>query len=713
MKKLPVFFSLVILLLAIIIIVLDVPLKSILQNISFDTVQRLQPREFRDAPVGIIDIDEESLRRHGQWPWPRILIADLIARLTKMDAAAIVLDTVFAEPDRLSPKSLAQFWPRDKEFALWAAKHPDHDDVLAKAISEGPVVTGFSCSSQPVAGNQQPELKARFIAAGDDPLQFLLPFKSAVKNLPLIESAASGNGAFNYLADRDGVVRHVPLLLRINDTLYPSLSAEALRVAQGAKNIVIKSSGASGENRFGGHTGIIGIRIGDLPVETDTKGEVWLHYSDERSERYIPAWKVLSGELDNARIKGHILFLGTSAKGLFDLKVNPLGGTMPGVEIHAQLVEQMVQKSYLLHPDWSSSATVLFLLANWIILWLLVSRSSALLLALMAVGWIGITFMGSWMAFTRAKIFIDPLFPSTALVAMYITGSFFRFLETERDRRWIRDAFSSYISPNLVRHLIENPGLLKIGGENRECSFVLTDLAGFTTFMEKSKPAQVVSLLNAYIDGMLKIAFRYNATVDRIVGDAIALIFSAPVVQEDHASRAVACAVALDAFAHQFSMDRQKQGIPLGGTRIGVHTGMVVIGNFGGKTMFDYRALGDPINTCSRLETVNKYLGTRICVSKETVDQCPGFIGRPIGTLVLKGKSKGIEIFEPLTPDEMDTPHIQDYLTAYKLMAQNDPCARDAFAMLSNKYPSDGLTRFHLERLECGATGVVVAMDKK
>jgi adenylate cyclase len=713
MKKLPILFSLAILLSAIIIIVLDLPLKSILQNISFDTFQRLHPREFQNAPVRIVDIDEESLRRHGQWPWPRILVADLVTRLTNMDAAAVVFDVVFAEPDRMSPKSLARFWPTEKEFARLAGRYPDYDEILARAIGNGPIVTGFSCSSQVLTGNQQPAVKARFVAAGDDPAQFLVPFKSAVKNLPVIEAAASGNGAFNYMADYDGVLRHVPLLLRINNDIYPSLSAEALRVAQGAQNIVVKSSGASGENRFGGHTGIVGIRIGSLPIETDAKGEVWLNYSNEHPERYIPAWKVLSGEVDSKQIAGHILFLGTSAKGLLDVKVNPLGGTIPGVEIHAQLVEQIIQKSYLLHPDWSSSATVLFLLVNWIILSLLVSRSSAMSLAFMAAGWIGITFTGSWMAFTRSKIFIDPLFPSIAIAAMYSVGSFCRFLETERDRKWIRDAFSSYISPNLVRHLIDNPQLLKTGGEKRECSFVLTDLAGFTTLMEKLDPDQVVSILNEYIDEMLNIAFQFDATVDRIVGDAIALMFSAPVVQEDHANRALSCAVALDAFAHTFSTNRQKQGIPLGGTRIGVNTGMVVIGNFGGKTMFDYRALGDPINTCSRLESVNKYFGTRICVSRQTVDKCPGFIGRPVGTLVLKGKSQGIETFEPLTQAEMDSPHIQAYLAAYRLLAQNDPCAQEAFALLLSEYPSDALTRFHLERLESGATGVVVVMDQK
>lgn len=713
MKKLPVLFSLVILLSAVMTAVLDLPVKTLLQNISFDTFQRLHPREYQSAPVRIVDIDEESLRRHGQWPWPRILLADLIIRLTKMDAAAIVLDMVFAEPDRMSPASLAKFWQGDREIANLAAKYPDYDEILAGAIRGGPVVAGFSCSSRFIPGNRQPLVKARFVNAGDNPVQFLIPFKSAVKNLPVIEKAVSGNGAFNYLADHDGVIRHVPLLLRIHDDLYPSLSAEALRVAQGAQNIVVKSSGASGENRFGGHTGIIGIRIGSLPVETDPKGEIWLHYSNEYPERYIPAWKVLAGAADSSQISGHILFLGSSAKGLLDLKVNPLGGTLPGVEIHAQLVEQMMQKSYLLHPDWSLAATLLFLLVSWIIFSLLVSRSSAMLLAFIAAGWIGITFTGSWLAFTKLKIFIDPLFPSIALAAMYITGSFFRFLETERDRRWIRDAFSSYISPNLVRHLIANPKLLKIGGESRECSFVLTDLVGFTTFMENSDPSRVVSLLNEYIDEMLKIAFQYDATVDRIVGDSIALIFSAPVVQEDHAYRAVNCAIALDAFARKFSADKQRQGIHLGGTRIGVHTGMVIIGNFGGKTMFDYRALGDPINTCSRLEAVNRHLGTRICVSRETADKSAGFTGRPVGTLVLKGKKRGIETFEPLTREEMETEHIQGYIAAFDLMAQNSPCAKEAFAVLSNKYPADHLARFHLGRLEKGGTGTVIIMEEK
>jgi adenylate cyclase len=713
MKKIHFWISLFILIAAITTVALGLPLKSILQNISYDTFQRLHPREFKEAPVRVIDFDEESLKRHGQWPWPRVLVADLINRLTMMGPSAVVFDMVFSEPDRMSPKSLAKYWSTDKEIAKLLDKFPDSDEVLAKAISEGRIVTGFSCLSQEMASNPHPAIKARFVIAGDNPKQFLASFNSAVKNLPVIEAAAAGNGLFNYIADRDGIIRHVPLLFRINDDMFPSLAAEALRVAQDTQNIVVKSSGASGESRFGGNTGIVNIRIGGLPISTDPNGEVWLHYAKTRPELNIPAWKVLSGLADRAQIAGHILFLGSSAKGLMDIKISPLGEIIPGVEIHSQLVEQLIHKTYLLHPDWSSAATILFLIVSWIILNLFADRSSAILLAVMAIFWIGITFFGAWLAFTRSHIFIDPLFPSIALAAMYSGCSFCRFMETERERRWIRSAFSSYISPNLVQHLIENPQLLKIGGEKRECSFVLTDLAGFTTFMEKSDPVQVISIINEYIDEMLKIAFQYDATLDRIVGDAIALLFSAPVVQEDHASRAVACALALDAFACKFTEEKQKQEIALGVTRIGVHTGMVIVGNFGGTTMFDYRALGDPINTCSRLETVNKHLGTRICVSKETADKCPDFIGRPVGTLVLMGKSQGVEAFEPLTREEMESQGVQAYMTAYHLMAQNDTHAKEAFAALVKEFPSDAMAKFHLDRLEQGATGDRVIMEQK
>ncbi len=244
-------------------------------------------------------------------------------------------------------------------------------------------------------------------------------------------------------------------------------------------------------------------------------------------------------------------------------------------------------------------------------------------------------------------------------------------MDTERQQQWIRDAFAKYISPNLVDHLIRNKDQLKLTGENRECSFVLTDLAGFTGFIERSKSEDidVVTLLNEYIDRMVKVAFDHDGTIDRIIGDAVAVMFSAPLRQGDHAKRAVECALDMDKCARDYASEQlSKKGIALGMTRIGVNTGWVIIGNFGGNNFFDYRALGDTVNTASRLETVNKQLETRMCVARTTVDNMneqsrkeaekegggdyPQFVGRPIGGLVLKGKIETVEAFEPLTLEE-------------------------------------------------------------
>ncbi len=739
MRKTHIWASFLVLLGAFSVILAKPPIQTILENLALDAFQRHSPRQYRETPVRIIDIDEESLARFGQWPWPRNLLAELTHRLNRMGASVIVFDMVFAEPDRTSPRSLLRNLsnqdkpatlpgnlsnqekpaalpgklPYHDKLVTLLGELPDHDMEFAEAMAGAPVVTGFSCASVPLSG-KPPVSKARFVTAGDDPLPFLPRFRGASANLPLLEDAARGNGTFTYTADHDGVVRHAPLILRMGDTLFPSLSLEALRVAKGAANIVVTSSGAHGENRFGGHTGIVNIRVNDLVIPTDPEGNAWLHYSRNEAERYIPAWRILSGKADPQRITGAILFVGTSAKGLQDLRFSPVSGVIPGVEIHAQLTEQLMTDSHIKRPDWAPALTVLFLSGMWGLLALVSGRTGAAGLAVIVVGGILLTLALSHAAFTRATFFIDPLFPSVTLIAMYGICGFIRFMGTERERRWIRKAFSSYISPNLVEHLVKHPEQLNLGGEVRICSFVLTDLAGFTAFMEKTDPSTVAHVLNDYIEEMLRIAFSFDATLDRIIGDSIALMFSAPVTQPDHARRAVSCALAMDAFSQRFVKETREKGIPLGITRIGVHTGEVLVGNFGGSAMIDYRALGDPINTCARLETLNKHLGTRVCVSRQTADMCEGFRGRPAGNLVFKGKTVGIDVFEPLEETaDGKLPETSAYMDAYGMLEREEPGTLNAFHALVKDNPDDPLSLFHLRRLQKGESGVTVIMTEK
>jgi class 3 adenylate cyclase len=300
------------------------------------------------------------------------------------------------------------------------------------------------------------------------------------------------------------------------------------------------------------------------------------------------------------------------------------------------------------------------------------------------------------------------------LIRYFVGERTLALMMLETDNKWIKEAFSAYVSPNLVNHLIKHPEQLKLGGERRECSFVFTDLQGFTSLTEKSDPETVVSTLNQYIKEMTAIAFKHGGTIDKIVGDGIAVLFSAPVVQEDHALRAVNCALEMDEFSEGFSHLKNKEGIPLGHTRIGVNTGPVIVGNVGSESQFDYTAIGDAVNTTARLESANKQLGTQICVSLSTVSQCKGIAFRPIASLVLVGKKNAVDAFEPISRLNKDTSSPVDmYNKAFDLLDINVESAFKSFEELNNKYPEDNLVKFHLNRLKEGQKGSNITFSMK
>jgi len=274
-------------------------------------------------------------------------------------------------------------------------------------------------------------------------------------------------------------------------------------------------------------------------------------------------------------------------------------------------------------------------------------------------------------------------------------------------------SLARYFSPNLVQQLIDSPDSLNLDGERRELTFVFTDLADFTPLVESLAPAVIVSLLNEYLDEMTSIVFRWHGTVDKVVGDAVHAIFGAPQEQLDHATRAIACAMEMDQFAESFRRQKNAENIPLGVTRIGVHTGLAMVGNFGGEQYFDYTAHGDAINTAARLEAANKYLGTRICVSEQVVEHIPAFTGRPVGTALLPGKTEPLKLFEPLPAERMESSAIQAYQAAFAKLEAGDPSASQAFAAVVGEYAGDPLATYHLRRTLAGETGVNIILSEK
>jgi len=680
------------------------PLK-ILRNTVFDQYQRWQPRQYQPQPVHIIDIDDASLARLGQWPWPRTRIAELTSRLQSAGAASIGFDVIFAEHDRTSPKTMIDLWKLSPDGKKTLENLPDHDAVMAETLTQGKVILGFSVGQENSPG-KLPETPFKIISVGESPLPFLHGFSSSIMPLPEFETKASGIGALTFIPDSDGVVRRVPLMIKVNEQPMPTFSAESLRVAQHESNYLTRTARTAG-------TGIQEIRIGKITIPTTPTGEVWVYYTTPVAERYIPAWKVLAGEVDQKLLKDSILLIGTSAQGLMDLRLNTRGIIMPGVEAHAQVLEQILGNTYLQRPAWAGSIEVLVIILGGLLVGLLSLASSALVsficstLLLGGIGW------GAWMAFSNYGLLLDPVTPSLGVLAVSILASAVHHFMSERKQRWVKEAFSRYVSPNLVSHLVDNPNQLELGGQRRECSFIFTDLAGFTSLMEKIDPAEAVSLLNVYLDKMIAIAFRHQGTLDRIVGDAIAIVFSAPVVQADHRQRALDCALEMDEFATRYSAEIRARGIAFGITRFGIHSGEVIVGNFGGSTIFDYRALGDPVNTASRLESVNKHLGTRVCVSEMTLAGCEDANVRPVGQLVLKGKSQPLMVYQPITAHEDMRAEDRAYASAFGLLREGKPEALAAFEALAAKYPQDPLVALHLGRLRTGATNDLIVMAEK
>jgi adenylate cyclase len=670
------------------------PLK-VLRNTVFDQYQRWSPRPYQETPVRIIDIDDESLSRLGQWPWPRTRIAEIVTKLQSVGAAAIAFDAMFAEPDRTSPAAMLGVWNPAPNLRAAMRTLPDHDAILVKALARGDVVLGHALQRE----GKPPMHFARpysMINLGPSPLPYLHTFKGTVTSLPALQDAAAGNGAISFNPDSDGIVRRVPMMLRLGDEAVPSLISEALRVAQGERNYFLKTSETEGE-------GLQEVRVGAFTIPTTAQGEIWVHYSRATPERYIPVWKVLAGQVPEELLSGHILLVGTSAQGLMDLRFSPLGGVMPGVEAHAQALEQIFAGDHLSRPSWAPGLEILIILFGGLLVGFIGVSAGAMLSATATIVVFGLAGMAGWYAYTQQGLLIDPVMPGMALLITFILSSLYHHMTSERRQRWIKQAFARYVSPNLVAHLVEHPEQLELGGRRQECSFIFTDLAGFTSLMEKIDPVEAVALLNNYLDEMIGIAFRNDGTLDRIVGDAVAIMFSAPVTQPDHRQRALKCALEMHRFSKRYADEINAKGIPFGQTRIGVHTGEVIVGNFGGTTIFDYRALGDPINTAARLESVNKHLGTLVCISEATLSGQPDLPVRSVGRLVLKGKTQALMVYQPIIPDE----------NAYELLRDEKPEALQAFEALAAERPEDPLVALHLKRLGAGEHGDLIVMASK
>jgi len=618
----------------------------------FDAYQKIKPRVYQPVPVRIIDIDDESLARLGQWPWSRIQIAEMVDRLIAAKVSTIAFDIVFAEPDRISALEMTTLWPELNSvpgLKEKVADLTDPDTLFGTALGKANAVTGFSFVTE--ANQARPQIKAGFAFAGDNPTRYLPNLRGAVVNLPQISEHAAGNGSFNMFAETDGIIRRVPLIFRSAENLYPSLSLEALRVAQGASTYIIKAAGASGETSFGEHTGLSSIKVGQFVTPTDSQGRVWLYDMPRVEARWLPAWKVFTGDYDPALLEGNIVFIGTSAAGLKDIRTTALNPIKGGVAVHAQLVEQILLQDFLTRPDWAPGAELLYLIVLGMILILLMPRVGAAwcaiigLLALMGV------LASSWYAFTAHRLLVDPVLPSAACLLIYLAASLLNFLRTESEKRHIRHAFSHYMSPAMVKKLAENPAHLKLGGEMRNMTLLFADIRGFTSISEQFEAEELTSFINCFLTPMTGIILERSGTIDKYMGDCIMAFWNAPLDDPNHANNACEAALVMRDLIAPWNEERRKEFEAKGKTYpainigIGLNTGDCCVGNMGSDQRFDYSVLGDDVNLASRLEGQSKTYGVNIVIGRNTYEQASTYAAIELDLLRVKGKLQPVHIY--------------------------------------------------------------------
>jgi adenylate cyclase len=386
--------------------------------------------------------------------------------------------------------------------------------------------------------------------------------------------------------------------------------------------------------------------------------------------------------------------------------------TLPGVAIHAHALAQLLdgRTAPTIDPTTEMVTVATAAIAAMLIGALNVSVAVHTVIGVLSFALLWVI---GFEIYRVGGVLIPLVTPSLTFALTFAAGNAYWRGRTRRQSHFIQTAFSRFTSPAVVQALIRDPDRLRLGGEKREISCLFTDIANFTPWLERAEPEEAVATLSAYLNEMCRITFEHDGTLDKLVGDALHVLFGAPVEQPDHAIRAVRCAMAMDAFARAFSAQQRADGPPFGNTRIGVHSGPAVVGNFGGERYFDYTAYGDTVNTVARLESANKHLGTLICVSAAAAGACPALAFRPIGSLIVVGRSQPIDVFEPLADESPAAASLRMYLDAFALLAKHDTRSRELFGELRTRYPDDPLVRLHADRLANGESGVVLRMAGK
>ncbi len=658
-----------------------------LRDFTFDEIQRFSPRPYEDFPVRIVDIDEASLAKLGQWPWPRDRIAEIVSRLTELGAAAIVFDVIFVEPDRMSPRQIIRNKRLvaalgDENARAIAENLPDNDTVFAEAIATAPVVLGFSILKFGIDNSNREgeyEPKSGFAFTGTDPMSAAPKMATVTHNISPLHDAAAGLGSISLNPDDViDVVRKIPLVWSDGGQFWPSLVVEALRVAQGASTIVVRGAGDV--------SGVIdGLQVGAFAIPTATNGEFWIWYGHDRSERFLSAAKVLSEGDETLRplVEGNIVLVGASASGLLDIRATALGENVAGVSIHAQVLEQIISGTFIQRTDWVEGLELLGFALTGTMLVISGVFSGPILSFVLGAVIAGLVVLITWVAFNQYGLLVDPSFGLVGGLGVYFALTSFRFLVSDREKRRIRRAFAQYVAPSVLEEIESDPEKLRLGGEIREVTVMFSDVRNFTPLSERLEPVELVALLNRLLGALSEHVITESGTIDKYIGDSLMAFWNAPTDIVDHEIHACHAALlmrqslaelnaagAFDAAATSIDgkatsdapvPDTPAPDTPNVAIAIGICTGEACVGNMGSEQRFDYSVIGDTVNVAARVENACRHVAYDIMIAQPTADKVPEFALLNAGSIALKGKSDRLGLQIIVGDEEMrQSPAFQD-----------------------------------------------------
>ena len=626
------------------------------------------------SDIIIIDIDEKSLQKQGQWPWSRNKVAQLIQNLNEAEAGIIGLDIVFSEADRSSPISIAD------KLQCEQGDLEDYDKTLAEVIATSPTIGGYFFSFGKSVHKQTPLVPAVFIEKGGSTQAYVIEPSQLVLNIPLIQDAFYSSGFFNNTPDEGGMIRRVPLLMRYDGALYPSIALEMVRIYTGADRVVVNNS----------ITGVESIEMGKLTIPTDRFARLIVNYKDEGgSYTYLSATDILTDNFKHEDVAGKFVLVGTSAIGLADLRATPFDTVMPGVEVHASVIDNLLNQDFISPPEHTVLIELSMIIATVLIVMVLLSFSNIWFIVPLFITLLYGTYLFFMELLFVQGIVLNILFPLAALVFSFMSTLLIEYLFNLRQKQLVMAVFAKKVSPTVMNDLIQNSSEHLLTPRNREVTVFFSDIRSFTSISEKlGNPAHVIAMLNTYMTPMVETITKHQGTIDKFIGDAVMAYWNAPIDVEGHADKAVASALQQLKQLKKLNQTLKQQfdvEITIG---IGIHTGEVTIGEMGSLGRSDYTIIGDNVNLASRLEGLTKVYGVAIIISAQTkyqlIQPCQT---RSLDIVKVKGREEAVEIFEVMeqsryiSDDEMHryeialafyrAKKIKEALVAFEWLQQN------------------------------------------